>query len=156
MAHETNIQTLDAMVPQLFRSLFRTSHYNHVIGEPSGRVLNLNMILIEDDASSTDALYYIRPLGKTSRMMDYSINLVIGEEYVKPSKVKRIYPEDLSYHIRRKFDFMKESCFDYLMELFSQYAQRNAYQCELYTTSSSIIVTTCEMTLIVKNKSIAD
>lgn len=156
MAHETNIQTLDSMVPQLFRSLFRTSYFNHVVGDNSDRVLNLNAILIEDSDSSTDSLYYIRPLGKHKRVMDYSINLIIGEEYVKPDKVKRIYPEDLSYHIRRKFDFMKESCFDYLMELYGQYAKCNPYQCELIASSSSLIVISDNLTLIVKNNSIVD
>lgn len=146
MSNRTNIDLLDYMIPSLLRSLFKYEPDNVT-------TVKLNFTLIENTDRMFEMLYYIRPLGIHERKIDYTFNLIKGENSLLEVPTVKIYPEDLSVHLREHFSLLREACLDYLMSLFSRFIGTNAYQVELSVNEGLLKIQHEDVTLLLIDRS---
>jgi len=149
MGNSTNIDLLDYMIPNLLRSLFRQ--------EPDNvKTVKLNFTLIENTDRMFEMLYYIRPLGIHERKINYTFNLIKGEDELLEKTTTKIYPEDLSMHLREHFTLFRDACLDYLMSLFSRFIGTNAYQVELSVNDGLLKIQHEDITLLLIDHSVSN
>lgn len=146
MKNRTNIDVLDYMIPKLLRRLFREEPENV-------KTVKMDFTLVETDNQLYDLLYYIRPLGIKERDIDCSISLIKGEHTLLEEPTVRIYPEELSGFLRGHFSFMRDTCLDLIVSLFSELTGVNIYQSELSINGNLLAMRHADLAVVISKNS---